>query len=86
MAEIWWQYARKTNFYTKFLFSVLETDYQIIYDIVNFRSLQRRLLFYKFLKSLTFGKTRQRLKEKRHDLKIRIKNVKKTLQKHHVIL
>lgn len=89
MAEIWWQYARKTPFYEEVLFkniSILQKpvinnitkvmDLTLIKEVLKQKSLKTKYRFYKILSKITFGKTHKKMKNKRIIYKERLFNIK----------
>ena len=80
--EVWWRYARRTPFYEKLLCMVMQVEANkvksFIFEQRKIPSLKRKARLLSILRLFTFGKTRQRLKEKREKIRKRIETLEKT--------
>lgn len=79
MADIWWKYARLTPFYEEIL-SELNYDTEMLRAIFNYRKDKLCYLKYKIFSKITFGKMRKHCKQKKKELKSRLKEVRKFLK------
>lgn len=85
-AKYFWNYARKTPFYEEILYKNLTSknttilNMNLVRDIGN--ALQNRYLYYiyKILSKITFGKKRKTYKNKKSQLKFKIRQVKQFLK------
>lgn len=84
-AKIFWKYARMTPFYEEILYKNLKVqisnfDGNIVKDALNYSKNKLRYWRYKFLSKVTFGKMRKHYKNKKKELKKRLKQVRKFLK------
>lgn len=95
LAEYFWKYARISPFYEEILYKNIEKIQQskneqilqkkyipLIVDAINYTANKLKYWRYKLLSKITFGKKRKKYKQKRKDLKTRLKQVRKFLRKH----
>ncbi len=88
LADIWWQYARQTDFYEEIIYKNLpkaQDDIARIQQAVKdvARLPKEKLLYqkYKIMSKITFGKKKKKYKDKRKKLKKHIKEIKSFLKK-----
>lgn len=84
-AEYWWRYARMTPFYEEILYKNLKLqipnfDGNAAKEILNYSKNKLRYWRYKLLSKVTFGKMRKHYKNKKKELKKRLKQVRKFLK------
>ena len=89
MATYWWHYARMTPFYEEIIYkntkqsqpqSQPNVSREMLGEIFNYTKNRIKYWRYKLLSKITFGKKRKKYKQKRKDLKARLKEVKKFLK------
>lgn len=91
-ANIWWEYARKTPFYEILLKDLCKNgstpvlnnssvDAKQLKDMINYNRDKRLYLKYKILSKITFGKTRQKYRQLKKDIKWHLKGVKQMISK-----
>lgn len=94
LADIWWRYARQTPFYEEILYKNLKSNYiqdikqqisktlnaSFVKDIANYS--KNRFNYYRcrLLANVTFGKMRKHYKNKKKELKAKIKAVRRFLK------
>ncbi|MBE6445119.1 MAG: DUF4422 domain-containing protein [Alphaproteobacteria bacterium] len=80
-ADIWWKYARNTPFYeviiARMIDAVSQYNTQLVYIINNLLYFRIKKFWSQLKKNLTFGKRRQRYKDKYERIKQLIKDAKK---------
>ena len=84
MASFWWRYARMTPFYEDILFLNMQKKIpspEMLGDIFHYTKNKFKYWRYKILSQITFGKRRQKYKQKRDDLKKRLRDVRWFLNK-----
>lgn len=89
-SNFWWYYARQTPFYEEIIYqnailkpSVISNEclsLQILKDIANYHKNIFKYFKYKILSKITFGKKRKKYKQKRNELKQKIKSVQKIIK------
>ena len=82
-AEYFWQYARMTPFYEEILYKNLTVNLEHKNILKGIAYYPKNVLGYyknKLLSKITFGKMRKHYKQKRKELKARIKQVKQFLK------
>ena len=84
-ADKWWQYAATTPFYHQILCGQVDGKAEQIRtniaDVLRLPRLKRRYWLLWFASKLAFGKKRRLMKQKRKDLKQRIRAAKKFVKK-----
>lgn len=89
-----WEYARMTPFYEEIIYkNIIDankqiindtnnqyTNNQLIGDIYNYKKYKRKYRRYKILSKITFGKMRNKYKQKRKDLKARLTILKEIIK------
>lgn len=87
----WWQYARQTPFYEEIIYQNMavkplkehvniDSVFSKIYEFANYRHNLFKYFEYKILSHITLGKKRKRYKQKKNELKRKIKAVRKFLK------
>ena len=88
-AETWWHYARMTPFYEEILFKNLNSrnrnannaiDLTLVRETANYLKNKITYWRYRLLSKITFGKKRRKYKQKRKELKTRLKQVRAFLK------
>lgn len=89
-ADVWWKYARGTPFYEIFLRELCKNsvsnaltgpiDSDFLKEIMSYNYHKWLYFKYKILSKVTYGKTRQKYRQLKKDIKWRLKNVKQALQ------
>ena len=86
MAEIWWNYARKTPFYEEILLRMMQYNLgqinqnnTIIKSAFHYSRDKLKYWRYKLLSKITWGKKRKKYKQKRKALKSQLKQIKSFL-------
>ena len=74
LAEIWWKYARMTPFYEELLLN--KVDVKVLKDAVHYYWNVLKYLKYKLYILVTVGKKRKKYRQKKKDLKARLKAVR----------
>ena len=86
---LWWHYARMTPFYEEILFKNLNNqnrnannaiDLTLVRETANYFKNKIRYWRYRLLSKITFGKKRRKYKQKRKELKTRLKQVRAFLK------
>lgn len=85
----WWHYARMTPFYEEILFKNLNSqnrnannaiDLTLVRETANYLKNKITYWRYRLLSKITFGKKRRKYKQKRKELKTRLKQVRAFLK------
>ncbi len=81
-SDLFWQYARQTPFYEEIFYRNLKpgASLPLVRDAFHYSTLRRRYWRYKLICLLTSGKTKQRYKKKRDELKVRLRAVRRFLK------
>ena len=79
-SDIWWKYAKMTPFYEEILYKNLKLqisnfDGNTAKEILNYSKNKLRYWRYKLLSHITFGKIHEHYKQKKKELKKRLKRV-----------
>lgn len=86
---LWWHYARMTPFYEEILFKNLNSqnrnannaiDLTLVRETANYLKNKITYWRYRLLSKITFGKKRRKYKQKRKELKTRLKQVRAFLK------
>ena len=89
LADHWWHYARMTPFYEEILFKNLNSqnrnannaiDLTLVRETANYLKNKITYWRYRLLSKITFGKKRRKYKQKRKELKTRLKQVRAFLK------
>jgi lipopolysaccharide biosynthesis glycosyltransferase len=89
LADYWWHYARMTPFYEEILYKNIKQSQpqsqpnitrEMLGNIFNYTKIKHKYWRYKILSKITFGKKRKKYKQKKKDMKARLKEVKKFLK------
>lgn len=79
----WWYYARMTPFYEGIIYDNIMKNFvaaEKLREIFNYKKLSLKYLYFNFLEFFTFGKKRRKYKQKRKELKARLKQVRAFLK------
>ncbi len=80
LAEYWWEYARRSPFYEEIVYINASGKIwhlkSILREVLKEKKYKRKYLKYKILSKITFGKKRKKYKEKRREMKARLKEIK----------
>lgn len=88
-SDHWWHYARMTPFYEEILFKNLNSrnrnannaiDLTLVRETANYLKNKITYWRYRLLSKITFGKKRRKYKQKRKELKTRLKQVRAFLK------
>lgn len=89
-AEYFWKYARQTPFYEKIIYQNLKKeipyntnnaiDLTLVRETANYLKNKITYWRYRLLSKITFGKKRRKYKQKRKELKTRLKQVRAFLK------
>ncbi|MDO5386755.1 MAG: DUF4422 domain-containing protein [Pseudomonadota bacterium] len=89
LADHWWHYARMTPFYEEILFKNLKNksantnntiELTFVRETANYFKNKIKYWRYRLLSKITFGKKRRKYKQKRKELKARLKQVRAFLR------
>lgn len=80
LAGKWWEYARRTDFYEEIIFNNIKMNYSLLSDFYHYPTYRWKYLWYKTVEPLTFGKFKSEVKQKRRNLKSKIKNIRQLLK------
>ncbi len=81
--DLWWYYARMTPFYEGIIYDNIMKNFvatEKLREIFNYKKLSLKYLYFKFLGFFIFGKKRRKYKQKRKELKARLKQVRAFLK------